>query len=279
MMIDLHTHSTASDGTFSPALLMKEAAAKDIGVIALTDHDTVEGIAEARAAAANLGIRLVPGVELEIEWQWGEFHLLGLGLDTPSPSLDALLGAFSEIRRQRNLMMLDKMNRLFGLDARYEDICGLAGEGASVGRPHFASYLIRHHKVKNMEAAFKNYLGLGRPLYVKKAGADFEAAVGAIHDSGGFAVIAHPATLCLSVTKTAGVLEQLAGRGLDGVEAWHPNASSAACRRYAEMAAGLGLFTTAGSDFHGERRKDRKLGVTAGGRKIDDSFLPEQLRK
>jgi predicted metal-dependent phosphoesterase TrpH len=279
MRIDLHTHSNASDGTLTPALLIKEAAAKDIRVLALTDHDTVDGIAQAQEAAAVQDVRLIPGVELEIEWERGEFHLLGLGLDTASRSLKELLSALSKIRRERNFAMLDKMNRLFGLSAGYDDICALAGERASVGRPHFASYLIRHHKVKNMEMAFTNYLGFGLPLYVRKPGVEFDKAVDVIHEAGGFAVIAHPATLCLSAAKTAGVLEQLAARGLDGVEAWHPNATVSGCQRYAEMAALLGLFITAGSDYHGERRKDRKLGITCGGRKIDDSFLPEPLRR
>jgi predicted metal-dependent phosphoesterase TrpH len=279
-MIDLHTHSTVSDGSLSPAELMQEAAKKQVHTIALTDHDTIDGIPEAREAAAALDrpIRLIPGVEVEIEWPHGEFHLLGLGLTAPSPSLTSLLAEFSAIRQNRNLAMLDKMNHLFGTKADYEDILAIAGEKRmSVGRPHFASYLIRNHKVKTQEIAFSRYLGVGQPLYVKKPGIDFERAQAAIHESGGIAVIAHPATLYVSAGKIAAVFEEYRDKGLDGVEAWHPNATVHACQRYEAIAVNLGLCVTAGSDYHGDRRKDRKLGQTAGGLNIDDRFLPAIL--
>jgi predicted metal-dependent phosphoesterase TrpH len=281
-MIDLHTHSTASDGSLSPAELIREAANKRLQTVALTDHDTIRGIPEAQKAAAALQgrIRLIPGVELEIEWDRGEFHLLGLGLAAPGPTLLALLDEFSKIRQNRNRIMLDKMNRLFGMNAAYEDLLPPDGKpNASVGRPHFASYLIRHHKVKTPELAFERYLGVGKPLYVRKPGVDFERAAAAIHESGGIAVIAHPATIYVSMGKMPPLLAALKEKGLDGIEAWHPNAKIAACKRYETMATDIGLCITAGSDFHGEHRPDRKLGFTAGGLRIDDRFLPPALRE
>ncbi|MDR1469950.1 MAG: PHP domain-containing protein [Spirochaetaceae bacterium] len=281
-MIDLHTHSAMSDGSLSPTELIHEAAEKQVHTIALTDHDTIAGIPEAREAAAALDrpIRLIPGVELEIAWPHGEFHLLGLGLTSPSPSLIGLLAEFSKIRHNRNLAILDKMNRLFGTKVVYEDILMIAGEKRmSVGRPHFASYLIRNHKVKTLDLAFKRYLGVGQPLYVKKSGVDFRRAVAAIHESGGIAVLAHPATLFVSISKIPAVLQEFKNKGLDGVEAWHPNATVHACKRYEAIAANLGLCVTAGSDYHGARRKDRKLGHTSGGLKIDDRFLPGALNR
>jgi predicted metal-dependent phosphoesterase TrpH len=281
-MIDLHTHSSVSDGSLSPAELIREAAENQLHTIALTDHDTIAGIPEAREAAAALDrpIRLIPGVELEIEWPHGEFHLLGLGLTAPSPSLTSLLAEFSTIRQNRNLAMLDKMNRLFGTKAVYDDILTIAGEKRmSVGRPHFASYLIRNHKAKTFDIAFDRYLGVGKPLYVKKPGVDFERAQAAIHESGGIAVVAHPATLYLSFNKISAALQKLKGKGLDGVEAWHPNATVHACKRYEAIAVHLGLCVTAGSDYHGEWSKGRKLGRTADGLKIDDRFLPGILNR
>jgi predicted metal-dependent phosphoesterase TrpH len=279
-MIDLHTHSTASDGTLTPAALVREAAGKRLSTIALTDHDTIDGIAEARKAADMLEgrIRLIPGVELEIEWERGEFHLLGLGLDAPSPSLLGLLDEFSRIRQNRNLTMLDRMNHLFGMNATYEDILAESKSAASVGRPHFASYLIRCRKVKTVELAFKRYLGVGMPLYVRKTGVDFERAAAAVHESGGIAVIAHPSTIYVSMGKLPDLFRDLKEKGLDGIEAWHPNARVHTCKRYEAMAVDIGLCITAGSDFHGQRRPDRKLGLTAGGLKIDDRFLPDALR-
>jgi predicted metal-dependent phosphoesterase TrpH len=278
-MIDLHTHSTASDGSRSPAELIREAVGVGLHTIAITDHDTIDGIPEARKAAAqNDRIRLVPGVELEIEWGRGEFHLLGLGLEMPSPSLTGLLSEFSQIRQNRNFLILDKMNRLFGTQAKYDDILAIAGrERSSVGRPHFAHYLVCQRRVKTLDLAFKRYLGVGQPLYVRKPGVDFERAAAAIHESGGIAVVAHPATLYVSMGKIPAIFEGLKEKGLDGVEAWHPNATVRACQQYEAVAGEFGLCVTAGSDYHGERRKDRKLGFTAGGLKIDDRFLPDAL--
>jgi predicted metal-dependent phosphoesterase TrpH len=281
-MIDLHIHSTASDGSLSPTELIREAVNKRLHTIALTDHDTIDGVSEAQDAAVALDgrIRLIPGVELEIEWDRGEFHLLGLGLASPAPSLLGLLDEFSKIRQYRNLIMLDKMNRLFGMNAAYTDILASDGKSnASVGRPHFASYLIRHHKVKTTELAFERYLGVGKPLYVRKPGVDFARATTAIHESGGIAVIAHPSTIYVSMSKVPELFRNLKEKGLDGVEAWHPNAKVHTCKRYETMATDIGLCVTAGSDFHGEHRPDRKLGHTAGGLKIDDQFLPPMLRK
>jgi predicted metal-dependent phosphoesterase TrpH len=262
---------------------MREAANKHLHTVALTDHDTIGGIPEAQEAAAALDVRLIPGVEIEIEWDRGEFHLLGLGLAVPSPSLLGLLDEFTQIRLNRNFLMLDKMNRLFGMNASYEDLLVSgrkpSASNISVGRPHFASYLLRHHKVKTMDLAFKRYLGVGMPLYVRKPGVDFARAAAAFHESGGIAVVAHPATLHVSMGKAPDLFRSLKEQGLDGIEAWHPNAKVQACKRYEAMAADIGLCVTAGSDFHGERRPDRKLGCTAGGLKIDDRFLPDALRK
>jgi predicted metal-dependent phosphoesterase TrpH len=279
-MIDLHTHSTASDGACTPGLLVKEAASKGIWAFALTDHDTIDGVAEATAAATEHNIRLIPGVELEIDWGHGEFHLLGLGLFAPSQNFIDMLAEFSRVREERNLIIMDKMNRMFGLKATYEAICALAGDGSkSVGRPHFASYLIRHHKVKTAELAFDKYLGMGKPLFVKKAGIDFERACAAIKESGGIAVLAHPATLRMAISKIQEFFKSFKDRGLDGVEAYHPNATVHNCERYEAAALASGLLVTAGSDYHGDRRKDRKLGNSAGGIAIDDRFLPEVLRE
>jgi predicted metal-dependent phosphoesterase TrpH len=279
-MIDLHIHSTASDGSLAPAELIRLAVQKQLRTVAITDHDTIGGIPEAQRAVVSAGgcIRLIPGVELEIEWSRGEFHLLGLGLVSPSLSLIELLEEYSQIRQNRNRIMLDKMNALFGMHAVYEDLLPPDEKSnVSVGRPHFANYLIRHHKVKTPELAFKRYLGVGQPLYERKPGVAFTRAVAAIHESGGIAVVAHPATLYVSMGKTPALFRELQEQGLDGIEAWHPNANVPTCKRYEAMAADIGLYVTAGSDFHGSSRPDRKLGRTAGGLVIDDRFLPSVL--
>ena len=281
-MIDLHTHSNASDGDLDPALLVEKAAQEGLGALALTDHDTLAGLPAARKAAESRNIRFVPGVELEIRFEVnGEFHLLGLGID-PTDELRETLRRLAEARDRRNRLMVAKINAA-GIDAAYEDIMAFAGGaagggatapgGGQVGRPHFGAFLISRKIVKNQEQAFKRWLGKGRPFYVPKEGLPFAEAAALIHRAGGAAVLAHPMSLYVSWGRLPPLLEALKAMGLDGIEAWHPTAKFKSCRRLEELGAGMGLFISAGSDFHGSARPDRKLGYTAGGRKIEGTFL------
>ncbi|MDR1949055.1 MAG: PHP domain-containing protein [Spirochaetaceae bacterium] len=277
-MVDLHTHSTASDGSLSPAELVKTAADRGLRAIALTDHDTISGLAEAETAAAQAGIRLIPGVEVAIRrtdssgaTPPGELHLLGLGLRAPSPAFLEALAELSKLRETRNREILGRINEM-GVKAEYEDIRSLSG-GGSLGRPHFAALLINRGIVKNQAQAFDRYLGRGQPLYVPKDGLDFAEALELIRESGGIAVLAHPMSLYLAWGRLPAYITALARQGLDGIEAWHPTAGTRSCKRLEELGRSLGLVITAGSDFHGESRPDRKLGITAGGRKIEDSLL------
>jgi len=278
-VIDLHTHSTASDGSFTPAALMAEAARRSLSAVALTDHDTTSGLSEAAKAAAEQGLRFIPGIELQILWDGGsggDFHLLGLGIRKPSPGFTAAVEELARRREERNLLIVEKMNGA-GISASYDDIKAFAAEqgaiGASIGRPHFADFLVKRKVVKNREQAFIRYLGKGKPFYMPKAGLEFERAAALIKESGGIAVLAHPMSLYVAWGRLPALIENLKGRGLDGLEAWHPTAKVSACRRLEELGKNLGLLLTAGSDFHGEGRKDRKLGVSAGGKKIGESFL------
>jgi predicted metal-dependent phosphoesterase TrpH len=276
-MIDLHTHSTASDGSYSPAALMAEAAKCGLTAIALTDHDTIAGLPEAAPAAEEKGIRFIPGVELEIAWnQKGEFHLLGLGINSPSPAFIAAIEELTRRRLERNLQIIEKMNQA-GIGVSYDDIVSLAGgpeaNERSIGRPHFAAFLVKRKIVKNREQAFKRYLGKGKPFYIPKTGLEFVKAVEVIKESGGIAVLAHPMSLYVAWGRLPDLTKNLKENGLDGLEAWHPNAKVSECKRLEELGSKLGLCVTAGSDFHGEGRPDRKLGITAGGKKIEESFL------
>ena len=270
-MVDLHTHSTASDGSFTPSLLMEEAAKRKISAIALTDHDTINGLEDAARAAGELGIRFIPGIELEINWAEGEFHLLGLGIRQPSPDFKAAVGELARRREERNREIVEKMNKA-DIAVSYHEIQAL-GSGHSIGRPHFAAFMVKQKIVKNREQAFLRYLARGRPFYMPKTGLDFERAVAVIRESGGIAVLAHPMSLYVAWGRLPALVENLKERGLDGLEAWHPSAKISACKRLEELGKNLSLFVTAGSDFHGEARPDRKLGITAGGKKIDDFFL------
>jgi predicted metal-dependent phosphoesterase TrpH len=270
-MVDLHTHSTQSDGTFAPAALIQKAASEGLCALALTDHDTVDGLAEAEQAARTLGLRFIPGIELEINNNTGECHLLGLGLDRNNGEIIAAAALLKKAREERNMKILERM-RDAGISADYADIRSLSG-GGCVGRPHFARYLVQVKAARNVMQAFDKFLARNRPFYVPREGLDFEFAVNAVHSAGALAVLAHPASLYLSWGKLPDAIAALRERGLDGIEAWHPAATPNTCRRFVELGRSLGLLITASSDFHGENRPDRKLGRTSGGIKIDDSFL------
>jgi len=271
-MIDLHTHSTASDGSFSPGALIAEAAKCGLSAIALTDHDTIGGIKEAAKAAKENGIRFIPGIELEIAWNRdGEFHLLALGLGKLKDEFNTALEELARRRLERNLEIVGKMNKA-GIEVSYEEVQAL---GHSIGRPHFAAFLVKRKIVKNSRQAFDCYLGKGKPFYIPKEGLEFELALEIIHGSGGIAVLAHPMSLYIAWGKLPDIIKNFKEKGLDGIEAWHPSAKVSSCKRLEELGRKLGLYVTAGSDFHGEVRKDRKLGFTAGKRKISESFLED----
>ena len=291
-MVDFHTHSNISDGDFSPALLIKEAVKQGLSAIALTDHDTINGLENARTAAEAENIRFIPGIEININWvggkssrgapglgPGGEFHLLGLGINSPSPGFIAAIEELSRRREARNREILDRMREL-SIDADWDELLALSG-GHSLGRPHFAALLVKKNIVKNVNQAFNRFLGIGKPLYVPKEGIAFEEAVALIRESGGIPVLAHPISLYVAWGKLPDLIKILKDMGLMGLEAWHPTAKPGSCRRLEELAKTLGLYITEGSDFHGSARPDRRIGYSSKGRKIDDAILaaiPELAR-
>ena len=273
-MIDLHTHSTASDGSFSPSALIAEAAKRGLSAIALTDHDTTGGLNDAAQSAKEKGMRFIPGIEFEIAWNRdGEFHLLGLGLGGQKDEFTRVMEELRRRREDRNLEIVDRMNKA-GIEVSYSEISNQIA-GHSIGRPHFAAFMAEKKIVKNCKQAFSRYLGKGKPFYIRKVGLEFDLALKIIHESDGIAVLAHPMSLYTAWGKLPELIKSLKEKGLDGIEAWHPSAKVASCKRLEELGRKLGLYITAGSDFHGEARKDRKLGFTAGGRKISETFLEE----
>jgi len=274
-MIDLHTHSRASDGSMTPSELIDHAVERGISALALTDHDSIAGNAEAAEAARLAGIGFIPGVELDIEWKRGECHLLGLGLVRPSPSLNALLAGQVAARNARNAEIVELM-RNDGVDVDIHRVSALAG-GDVIGRPHFAEYLVSAKKVKNRQQAFDRYLGNGRPYFIDRSGIPLDEGIAAIRASGGVPVLAHPLSLYVSWGKIGDILRDFAARGVVGFEAWHPAARVVDCERLERLAIEIGVCVTAGSDFHGAARPDRKLGRTAGRRDIEDRFLTDAL--
>lgn len=278
-MIDLHTHTTASDGQYTPEELVYKAAEKNISVLAITDHDTISGLEEGAEACRKTGITFVPGIEINIQRPNCEFHLLGLGLNLNgiSESLNKLLKGLIKSRHERNEFIVSKM-RSSGIKTTVEEIQAEFPDQV-LGRPHFASWLTNHNYVKNRQAAFDKFLARDRPWYVERAGADLDEAVKAIYESGGVPVIAHPLSLYLSWSKIEPVLADFFERGVKGMECFHPGARVTECLRLQEIARKLGFFVTAGSDFHGEKvRSDRRPGHTCGGKIIEDKYYYEELK-
>ena len=275
-MIDLHSHSSASDGQLSPTALAGYAAGKGLSVWALTDHDTVDGLRDAARACIEHNIIFSPGIELNIQWQSGEFHLLGHALRRLSPELKATIDYLSESRRNRNLEIIDKM-RKDGIEVSLDELEQKYAT-TQIGRPHFASHLMEIGKIKHRQEAFDRFLGKGRPWYVEHAGENLEVAVEAIKTSGGVPVIAHPLSLYVGWSHMEETIASIKEQGVEGLEAWHPAARVGEAMRLEELAKKLGMFVTAGSDWHGKGvRADRHLGRTSGDKKIDDRFWFEEL--
>ena len=277
-MIVLHVHTNASDGQYRPSEIIQKASEKNIKVIAITDHDTTAGLKEALEEGKKLGVTVVPGIELNITFPTGEFHLLGHGLKEPSKSLNNIVENVIKNRNDRNQQIIEKMNA-DGVPLTMEEIIQDYPDTV-IGRPHFAAELVKLKVVKTRQQAFDQYLARGRKWYVPRICTNLDEAIVAIRESGGVPVLAHPMSLYLSWGRLPDFLQDCYEKGIVGIEAFHPGARVTECLRLEELGRKLGFIITAGSDFHGEKiRADRKLGHTCGGKKIDDKYYFEELLK
>lgn len=267
MKIDLHTHSTASDGTLSPTELVGEAHRLGIKILALTDHDTINGLEEAKKAAENLDIRFIRGIEMKINFP-GQFHLLGLDLARNLGALTKNLEELKNSRKNRNLKILAKINAA-GIEGSYEDIIAFSGGGV-VGKPHFAQFLISRGAAQSIDEAFKRCLDKGCPFYAVRKTLSVEDGISLVKKAGALAVLAHPISLKLSFQELESRLLIWKEIGLDGIEVFHPDQNKEYSAALEEIAKKHGFLITGGSDFHGSTRKERKLGMAAPGIPIPD---------
>ena len=251
--VDLHMHSTASDGSRSPTDVVRAARAASLAAIALTDHDSVAGLAEAQLAGAELGVRIVNGVELSAVEGEVETHVLGLHLQDIAV-LDRGLGALREMRERRASRIVDRLNEA-GVKVAYEDVLSQAAGGA-LGRPHVARAMVASGWATDVRDAFDRYLGAGKPAYVAKDQLSMPDAIAMIHDAGGLAVLAHP-----GYSGTRERLEALAAQGLDGIEVKHPGHSASDTARLKGLVELLGLVASGGSDWHGAGEGPRTIGM------------------
>lgn len=250
--VDLHTHSTASDGAFAPADVVAHASRAGLATIALTDHDTVAGVDEARAAGERLGVHVIAGIELSAVDGAREIHLLGLHLESTAP-IDRELAAFRETRISRAEEIVARLNAL-QVPVTFDAVLAEAGEGA-VGRPHVARAIVRGGWVRDQREAFDRFLGNGRPAFVPKHHLVIGDAIRLVHDAGGVAVVAHPGP-----DGTRARIEPLVGLGLDGLEVRHPSHSAEDNARLGALVDHFGLVPSGGSDWHGAVEGPRVIG-------------------
>ena len=271
MGVDLHTHTTASDGSDSPALLVASAARQGLSAVAVTDHDTTMGLTEARSAASESGIELVAGVELSLQWPTGAMHMLALLVRDPE-WLSSQLVRVRGGREARNLEIAERL-RAQGVSVTIEEVRA-EGRG-TIGRPHFASVLVKKGYADDISEAFARYLGRGCPAYVERYRLQPKEAIELAHRAGGVAVLAHPLTLGLEGGELAAVLGELAEAGLDGMEAHYGAYEPATRRTLADLARSRGLIPSGGSDYHGSFKPETGLGVGRGDLVVPDEVLAE----
>ncbi|NLH69386.1 MAG: PHP domain-containing protein [Brooklawnia sp.] len=261
MRIDLHTHSNLSDGTDTPTRLVLNARNAGLEAVALTDHDTLDGVLEARAAGRRVGVHVVPGVELSTEVDGREVHLLGYGPRLDHDDLNAELARIRLGRRNRLPAMLDRLARL-GVVVTMAEVQAQAGApGTALGRPHVADALIAKGEVVNRQQAFDRFLDRNGPAFVPRPAAGLTAGIDLLHAAGAAVVLAHPGIRGMDEVLTGDLIEMLAREhGLDGIEVDYPLHDTATRDLYHRLGARLGLVRTGSSDYHGTGKAGHDLG-------------------
>lgn len=263
MTIDLHTHSTASDGTCTPTELVKLAADTGLEAIALTDHDTFSGVAEAVKAGEEYGVEVIPGCELSLESPEGAgwMHVVALWLpEDPAPLRDAFDWVI-EGRKNRNREIIDKL-RQQGINITYDAVAARAG--GTIGRPHFAQELLHLGVVSSINEAFEKWIGDNGRAYIPKRKLQPKQAFDILNQIGATSILAHPFALGLNLQETQGLVRDLMELGLDGMEVYYSEHSQSDTKAYADMADRLGLLVSGGSDFHGTVKPKIALGKGKG---------------
>ena len=244
--VDLHIHSTASDGVKSPSEVVRMALTLGLSVIAPTDHDTLSGIGEARQAAVGTGLDVIPGVEVNSEGEWGDLHFLGYYVDTGNVPLQSCLETVRDGRVVRARRMVERLRDL-GMSLDWEQVRALAG-GPSVGRPHVARALVDQGYVSSVQEAFDRYIANGGPAYVPRVRMSPPEVIGAILAAGGLPVIAHPVH---SGPEMVAQIPEFVGFGLRGIEVYYPKHSADDVEMLLELCRTHALLATGGTDFHG----------------------------
>jgi predicted metal-dependent phosphoesterase TrpH len=271
--LDLHVHTTHSDGSSTPAEVVRLAHQAGVTALAITDHDITTGLAEAAATGLQLGIEIIPGIEISSHLGDSELHMLGYFLDDHQSELNERLTVLRESRHRRNPQIIERLQAM-GIEITYEEVRRLAGTD-SVGRPHIARVLMKKGVVATAKEAFDQFLAEGRPAYVPRLLPSPAEAIQWIKAAKGLAVLAHPTWIKTSEGTLSDLVRQLKGAGLDGVEVHYSTHTARQTREYLGLANQLGLLVTGGSDFHGVTKPDIEVGLGRGTLHVPDSLLPK----
>jgi len=274
--IDLHLHTTHSDGSLPPAEVLALAQKTGVSALAITDHDIVAGIPEAIEAGARLGIEVIPGIEISSRYGENELHMLGYFLDWKDVALSSRLAQLRASRHRRNPRIIEKLNHL-GLDLTYEEVKALAST-ESVGRPHIARVLMDKGYVQSAKEAFDRYLAKGAAAYVPRELPEPTEAIAWIRAARGIPVLAHPTWVNESEEGLLRLCDKLKSEGLGGIEVHYSTHKPQQTAQFLNIAQRLNLLVTGGSDFHGLTKPDIEVGVGRGNLKVPEKLL-EPLRK
>ncbi len=273
--IDLHTHSTCSDGSMTPEELVIHAVENELVAIALSDHDTVSGVKAAMAQGEKSGIEVVPAIEFSVKSKT-ETHILGYYIDVDNSGLRVILDEITEKRIERNVMTAKLLQKL-GFDITLEEAVALA-PGGIVGRAHFARVMMNKGYVSSVKEAFDKYLSSGKAAYFGNQKLEAKTAIEAIHAAGGVAFLAHPHLVKLSDEELERFLDELKGYGLDGLEGYYTDYDEAMQNKFQSMAKRHGLEISGGTDFHAQMKPHISIGKGTGNMAIPYSVL-ENIRE
>lgn len=269
-IVDLHTHSTASDGSMRPSELVRHAKQEGLAAIAVTDHDSVDGVEEALEEGKKIGIEVIAGVEIGVEFN-PEMHILGYFFGDDYKKMAGVLETLRANREERNPKIVKKLNEM-GFDITMDEVMA-AARGNVVGRPHIAKALLDKGYVESVSEAFNKYLSSGRPAYFKKDRLTPYQGVQEILKAGGIPVLAHPMYLELEFEQLDELLKKMKRDGLKGMEVYYVDNSEAATDMFRSLAEKYGLLATGGSDFHGKFKPDIALGSGRGNLRIPYEVL------
>jgi len=256
MLLDMHAHTTASDGTYKPDEILQLAYEKRLVYFSITDHDTLDGVKKVQETPR--GMTFIPGLEISAEYP-ATLHILGYGIDPFNAELNERLKELQNFRKNRNSKMLTKMKQ-FGFHVTMDELIDEAGSEL-VGRPHFANIMLRKGYVDTYQDAFDRYLKKGAPLYLNKKRLDPALSIDLIHQAGGIAVMAHPYQTKLEGEELEALVRKLVSYGLDGIEVYYSKHTPGMVTHYQHLSEQFNLLRTAGSDFHGSNKPDIELGM------------------